>query len=497
MIIKKSGLFDEAWYRRMYPDVAMAGMDPVEHYLWIGAELGRDPGPAFNTKAYVGDHAAVAKTGQNPLLHYVESGGKAPVKKSRYGQSANVAAAELAAAEIGFSVIMPTRNRAHCIEAAIDSLIEQTHFKFELVIVDDGSTDGTQDRVLQKYASEIEAGRIVYVRNQTGSGVCAARNIGLSRSSQDWITYLDSDNTVRPEFLSTFADAIVRNPETETFYANFQVNGTDKIGGQAFNVDKLADRNFIDIGVFCHSRNCYKIMGAFDRSLKRLVDWELILRYTKSYTPVYLPVTVMDYCNEPSDERITRSESYAQARVQVHRKHNVRPTVSVVVLSYNQEKYIEKALESALMQEGPFTYEIILADDGSTDKTPQILRQFARKNPHTVRNISSPWNMGISENFKRAFEEASGEYVAILEGDDFWTADDFLATKVDFMQRNPECSMVFSKIKMMAFRDRKAEFRFIERQEKLTTDKLDGNHFLANPSMNLIVNFSTCMFRTD
>lgn len=497
LAIKQSGLFDEDWYRSQYPDVAEAGVDPVEHYLWIGAGLGRNPAPSFDTLAYCKQHADDIATGENPLLHHLRTGTANPDTNSPGGAPPPSPVPLGDPAHIAFSVIMPTRNRAYCIAAAIDSLLAQTHGNFELVIVDDGSTDNTQQLVCQQYSDAIASGQIIYVRNEIGSGVCMARNIGLSRSSRDWIAYLDSDNTVRPEFLDTFAQAIVRNLRTQTFYANFKVNGTDKIVGRGFDLKELVLHNFIDIGVFCHSRTCYKMLGGFDSELKRLVDWELILRYAKKFPPVHLPVVLMDYCDRDSDERITRNQSYPQARVQVHRKHDFRPTVTIAILSYNQEDHILQALESAIRQTGWFTFEILIADDGSTDRTAEIIAGFAKQHPHAVRNISSPFNMGISENFRRCFREAAGEFIAILEGDDYWEAEDNIATKLQFMADNPDCSMVFSKLKMIIEKEGGQEIEYLERQEKLSAEKLTGADFLNDPDSNLIVNFSSCVFITD
>jgi len=366
-----------------------------------------------------------------------------------------------------------------------------------LVIVDDGSTDGTEELLRKKYDAEFRSRRIVFVRTEKSTGVCNARNIGLSSSSKPWIAYLDSDNTVRPEFLETFASAIVNNPDARAFYANFKVQGSIIVGGKAFDLKELGRQNFIDIGVYCHSRECYKTLGGFDPALRRLVDWELIYRYSKAFTPIHLPHVLMDYCNRDAAERITRSESYCQAKVQVHRKHRFRDTISIIVLSYNQEKYIKAALESVVKQKGWFTYEIIISDDGSTDRTPEIIAEFCEKHKHLTRNVSSPFNMGISANFKKCFDAASGEYIAVLEGDDFWESEENLSKKLAFMRKNRDCSMVFSKTKMLFDKKGKVEVRFLDRQEKLKTNRLSGQHFVDDPDMNLIVNFSSCLFKTD
>ncbi|WP_152522610.1 glycosyltransferase [Sphingobium ummariense] len=72
--VKESGLFDEKWYLETYPDVPLLGMDPVEHYLWLGARLNRDPSPTFSTVGYLTVNPDVGEAGMNPLLHYARSG---------------------------------------------------------------------------------------------------------------------------------------------------------------------------------------------------------------------------------------------------------------------------------------------------------------------------------------------------------------------------------------------------------------------------------------
>ncbi|HEY5817436.1 MAG TPA: hypothetical protein VIU14_03405 [Mesorhizobium sp.] len=69
-LVQECGLFDSQWYLQQYPDVAVLGLDPLQHYLWFGASLGRDPGPNFSANAYLAKHPAVGK-GVNPLVHYL------------------------------------------------------------------------------------------------------------------------------------------------------------------------------------------------------------------------------------------------------------------------------------------------------------------------------------------------------------------------------------------------------------------------------------------
>jgi lipopolysaccharide biosynthesis protein len=72
--LRRSGFFDEQWYIRTYPDVAILGIDPIEHYLWLGSRLGRDPSPNFSSRGYLAAHPDVAAAGVNPLVHYALTG---------------------------------------------------------------------------------------------------------------------------------------------------------------------------------------------------------------------------------------------------------------------------------------------------------------------------------------------------------------------------------------------------------------------------------------
>src|SRR4051794_2040091 len=89
--LRNSGLLDEDWYAAQYPDVNLLGMEPTVHYLWIGAALGRDPGPGFSTQFYLHANPDVADAGLNPLFHYLSSGrdeGRLPLPTSNDWRSA-------------------------------------------------------------------------------------------------------------------------------------------------------------------------------------------------------------------------------------------------------------------------------------------------------------------------------------------------------------------------------------------------------------------------
>src|SRR5215213_4499894 len=111
-----------------------------------------------------------------------------------------------------FSIILPTYNRAYVLWRAIQSVLAQTEARWELVVVDDGSTDDTR-RLLE----EFQDSRIRSVTTPN-RGPSAARNLGCQSSRAPYLAYLDSDNTWRPAYLATMLEAIRRHPDAAMWY---------------------------------------------------------------------------------------------------------------------------------------------------------------------------------------------------------------------------------------------------------------------------------------
>ena len=110
-------------------------------------------------------------------------------------------------------------------------------------------------------------------------------------------------------------------------------------------------------------------------------------------------------------------------------------TLTVIVLTYNHERFVEEALESVLAQRCDFEWEVIVADDASTDLTRAIVHRFARG--HAVIKVLPPEpNLGMQNNFRRALVAARGTFVALLEGDDYWSDPDKLKLQVAALQRD-------------------------------------------------------------
>lgn len=118
--------------------------------------------------------------------------------------------------------------------------------------------------------------------------------------------------------------------------------------------------------------------------------------------------------------------------------------VSICCITYNQEKYISDALNSFLMQKTDFSYEILIHDDASTDRTPEIIKEYVMDYPDIIKPIyqtENQYSKGIEIFYNYNFTRAKGKYIALCEGDDYWINENKLQIQVDYMEQNPNCSL--------------------------------------------------------
>ena len=297
--------FSSSWYNSIHADVQAAGMLPLHHYIHHGAAEGRSTGPLFDGRFYRENHDDV--TG-DPLRHYLEVGaaeGRAaiPVSRLRYETSDerprrfyrhfDVAREEAflramaglpaetkrRADETLISVVMPAWNRADRIAAAIRSVLAQSHRRFELLVVDDGSTDGTAE-IAAAFTGD---SRVRIIRGSHG-GVSAARNLGLEAATGEIVAYLDSDNSWKSWFLDVMA-LFMTSEGLDCAYSGIalrdELNQLTGYRGDDFDWEACLAENYVDLNAFCHRRALIGELGPFDTHLRRMVDWDLILRLGK------------------------------------------------------------------------------------------------------------------------------------------------------------------------------------------------------------------------
>lgn len=120
-----------------------------------------------------------------------------------------------------------------------------------------------------------------------------------------------------------------------------------------------------------------------------------------------------------------------------------RPKVSVLMITYNHEKYIEQAVRSVMIQETDFDYELVIGEDCSTDGTRDILLRLKQEFGNKIRLILQPNNVGMSRNFVDVYGACTGTYFALIEGDDYWTSRDKLRLQIEYMTAHPECCLSY------------------------------------------------------
>ena len=139
------------------------------------------------------------------------------------------------------------------------------------------------------------------------------------------------------------------------------------------------------------------------------------------------------------------------------------PKVSVVVMTYNHRRFIEQALDSVLSQRTTFAWELLISEDCSTDGTREVVIDYQRRHPVRIRLLLSERNLRSNAVVARGINAARGQYVAMLDGDDYWIHDDKLQRQADFLGTQAQ--------------KRKAVFR--ADQTRLDEDRLVQRHQLV------------------
>lgn len=125
-------------------------------------------------------------------------------------------------------------------------------------------------------------------------------------------------------------------------------------------------------------------------------------------------------------------------------------TVSIFLLTYNQEQFIAQTINSILMQKTNFNFQIVIGEDCSTDGTRSICKTFAEKYSNKIKLLPAlEKNIGLIANYMRTIKACEGKYIAICDGDDYWIDENKLQKQVSFLEDNPNYSIVYSKLKKL------------------------------------------------
>ena len=196
------------------------------------------------------------------------------------------------------SVILPTFNRADFIANSVKSLISQTYKNLEIIIVDDGSTDDTEN-IIKNFKDE----RIKYIKLNENHGANYARNTGLKIAQGQFITFVDSDDEFKDVKIEEELKILSQNESTGLIYSwfyrchnedvkeEYKLSLEPKFGGNIFN--ELLYKNVIGNPSPLIRKECFDKVGKFDENMQSCQDWEMWIRISKDYNIEYLDKPLM------------------------------------------------------------------------------------------------------------------------------------------------------------------------------------------------------------
>ena len=350
------------------------------------------------------------------------------------------------------SIIMPTYNRFSVISTAIESVINQSYKNWELLIIDDGSEDNTEELV-KKYCDKDV--RIRFLKNNRKKGVCGARNTGLASAKGEYIAYLDTDNDWDTDYLFVMVNTLKINSAYSAIYCAQKIYRPENnkmalqyIRFGVYNHSLIKNKNYIDMNCYMHRRETYEKFGGFSEELKRFVDWELIHRYSSYNTPFALPCCLSNYYFDNADNQITERsvESYRKNILQFDNVIKGAPlelssitnidvngyefysdsidkydckkrNVSIIIPSYEALNCLITCIEAIHKFTADMNYEIIIVDNNSSEIVKEYIK-LLDKNDKKVKICLNEHNMGFTYAVNQGIDMAMKDSDIVLLNND-------------------------------------------------------------------------------
>jgi glycosyltransferase involved in cell wall biosynthesis len=353
-----------------------------------------------------------------------------------------------------FSIIMPVYNRINTVQAAINSVLNQTYQNFELIIMDDGSDDGTVELL-----ESLKNPKINIIKNGSRQGVSYARNRCLEVAKGKYIAYLDSDNTWEPDFLAAMAGAFIEIPKADALYGGqilYKENNESPFAIRfgSFNRSLLQNRNYIDLNTFCHKMEIYEKIGGFDESLRRYVDWDLILRISDSYEIYSVPILLSNYYYDKAENTITNDKTLVYNLGSLRDKQKERKKtklkkdsainfhyneVSIVIPSYESLKDLKECIESIIDMKKDWL-EIIVVDNHSEPEIVEYLSKMEKDGK--IKLILNDINYGFSYAVNQGISIAKSENDIIILNNDAIITPGAIETMAKNAYNLPKCGII-------------------------------------------------------
>ena len=341
------------------------------------------------------------------------------------------------------SVIISTYNRSKLLDKAINSVLNQSYKDFELIVVDDCSTDDTE-KVIRKYP-------VIHLKTEKNSGSDALpKNLAISKAQGEYVAFLDDDDIWRPDTLKI----LLRYIETgaDVAYGDYLIEegGRMRPGWSIdFNPPLLSKMNYISMVTAMVKKSALLEVGGFNENLKIFKDWNLWVRMQKrGFKFLHIPIITAEVFPQKesvSEKNKTRQDeegnfipNFSPADCEIFADKTFlgekKPLkVAVFTLTKNRLEYTKRMSEKMFALAGhPFDWFVI--DNGSADGTVEWLKT------QKVKVIENPKNVGIARGWNQAIEliKKAGGYSIIvkLDNDAEMMSDNWLKTLVELFDRN-------------------------------------------------------------
>ena len=367
------------------------------------------------------------------------------------------------------SIAMPVYNvEEKWLRLCIDSILNQVYTNWELCMADDASTDPNVKKILTEYQQLDERIRVVF-REQNGH-ISEATNSALAIATGEFVALLDNDDELAINAFYEVVKVLNENPELDLIYSDedkidMDGNRSDPAFKPDWSPDLLLGTNYIShLGVY--RRSILEEIGGFRKGYEGSQDYDLVLRFTEKTTKeriTHIPKVLYYWRMLPTSTAVDQgSKGYAfEAGLRavqdalVRRGINGRAThgaanglydvyydieseklVSIIIPTKNGYKDVQRCVSSIIEKTTYQNYEIIMADNGSTDpKMHELYAEFEQQLPGRffVESIDIPFNFSTINN--RAAKKAHGEYLLFLNNDTEVITENWLTLMVSFAQQ--------------------------------------------------------------
>lgn len=281
------------------------------------------------------------------------------------------------------SVVIATYNRANYLAETIDSVLGQSFQKFELILVDDGSTDETR-RIVAPYGSRV---RYLYQENR---GPSAARNLGARNASAGWISIQDSDDLCLPNHLETLYGYADKHPESGMVFANGSYLGgpahnretiipaakSRRLADEGVRLEDLFDKSIVRLQAALISKRCYDDVGGHDESLRISMDLDLTFRLISRYPVAYLDEVVFSY---------RRHSGNISGNQELRLLENIRVIEKLVTQNYQAEKLLGKRRVAARLAYRYYRLAKGRRESGNREGAQEALKHAVNYRPLSLK----------------------------------------------------------------------------------------------------------------